>query len=244
MTVNLRKPRYRNFYKIFAALRVNIQNRRRLNLFKFKKKKWTKLILLLKRLQARRKKNYRMYDTNRYYLPKFYNSFKKKYRYTLHTKKKFKLFYGYLLERTIRKKLDSFLKQKPQLLNKSKKLDSFFIKLWEERLDMILYRAHFAPTVRAARQLILHKHIRVNNTITKDCSLVIKKADIIQISSKVRHVINSNIKSSSLWPLPPKYLQINYKILQIHAIENLVNENFSVYFPFRLDIHALVRYYK
>lgn len=244
MVINLRKPRYRPLYKIFASLRVNIQNRRRLNLFKFKKKKWTNLILLLKRLQARRKRNYRMYDTNRFYLPKFYNSFKKKHEYILHTKKKFKWFYGYLLERTIRKKIDSFLKQKPQLLNKSSKLDSFFIRLWEERLDIILYRAHFAPTVRAARQLILHKHVKVNNKTTKDCSYVVKKADTIQISSKIRCAVKSNIKSSSLWPLPPKYLQINHKILQIHVIESLANENFSVYFPFRLDIHTLVRYYK
>lgn len=244
MVVNPRKSRYRPLYKIFAVLRANIQNRRRLNLFKFKKKKWNNLILLLKRLQARRKRNYRMYDLNRYYLPKFYNSFKKKYEYTLHTRKKFKFFYGYLVEKTIRKKLDYFLKQKPQLLSKSIKLDSFFVKLWEERLDIILYRAHFASTVRAARQLILHKHIKVNNIIIKDCSYVIKKADIIQISNKVQSVVKSNIKNSSLWPLPPKYLQINYKILQIFVIESLVHENFSAYFPFRLDIHTLIRCYK
>jgi small subunit ribosomal protein S4 len=36
------------------------------------------------------------------------------------------------------------------------------IGLLEQRLDMIVYRAKFAPTVFAARQLVSHGHIKVN----------------------------------------------------------------------------------
>ena len=36
------------------------------------------------------------------------------------------------------------------------------IGLLERRLDMIVYRAKFAPTIFAARQLVSHGHIRVN----------------------------------------------------------------------------------
>ncbi|URW74730.1 30S ribosomal protein S4 [Sphingomonas donggukensis] len=36
------------------------------------------------------------------------------------------------------------------------------IGLLEQRLDMIVYRAKFAPTIFAARQLVSHGHIRVN----------------------------------------------------------------------------------
>ncbi|MEP7007784.1 MAG: 30S ribosomal protein S4, partial [Sphingomonas bacterium] len=36
------------------------------------------------------------------------------------------------------------------------------IGLLEQRLDMIVYRAKFAPTVWAARQLVSHGHIFVN----------------------------------------------------------------------------------
>ena len=38
------------------------------------------------------------------------------------------------------------------------------IGLLEQRLDMIVYRAKFAPTVFAARQLVSHGHIRVDGT--------------------------------------------------------------------------------
>jgi small subunit ribosomal protein S4 len=36
------------------------------------------------------------------------------------------------------------------------------IGLLEQRLDMIVYRAKFAPTIFAARQLVSHGHVRVN----------------------------------------------------------------------------------
>ena len=36
------------------------------------------------------------------------------------------------------------------------------IGLLERRLDMVVYRAKFAPTIWAARQLVSHGHIRVN----------------------------------------------------------------------------------
>ena len=36
------------------------------------------------------------------------------------------------------------------------------VGLLEQRLDMLVYRAKFAPTVFAARQLVSHGHIRVN----------------------------------------------------------------------------------
>jgi small subunit ribosomal protein S4 len=40
------------------------------------------------------------------------------------------------------------------------------IGLLEQRLDMIVYRAKFAPTIFAARQIVSHGHIRVNGEIT------------------------------------------------------------------------------
>ena len=36
------------------------------------------------------------------------------------------------------------------------------IGLLERRLDVVVYRAKFAPTIWAARQLVNHGHIRVN----------------------------------------------------------------------------------
>src|SRR3546814_1071869 len=38
------------------------------------------------------------------------------------------------------------------------------IGLLEQRMDMIVYRAKWAPTIFAARQLVNHGHVRVNGT--------------------------------------------------------------------------------
>ena len=75
-------------YKIFLSLRTNVQYRRRLRLLKFKKQKWQKFISLLTRLNSRRRKKFSTYDLNKYVLPKFSSSFKRKYKIILQNKKK------------------------------------------------------------------------------------------------------------------------------------------------------------
>ena len=49
------------------------------------------------------------------------------------------------------------------------------IGLLERRLDMIVYRAKFAPTIWAARQLVSHGHIRVNGV---KCNIASRRVDV------------------------------------------------------------------
>ena len=49
------------------------------------------------------------------------------------------------------------------------------IGLLERRLDMIVYRAKFAPTIWAARQLVSHGHIRVNGV---KCNIASRRVDL------------------------------------------------------------------
>ena len=49
------------------------------------------------------------------------------------------------------------------------------IGLLEQRLDMIVYRAKFAPTIWAARQLVSHGHIRVNGI---KCNIASRRCDV------------------------------------------------------------------
>lgn len=245
MNLKFKNRRHKPLYKNFIALRKNIQNRKRLNLLKFKKKKWKSLINYLKRLQLRRKKNFRMYDINRYFLPKFFNSFKRKYKYNLQTKKKLKLFYGSLLKRYIKNRVKFTLKQKNKSLKNSVNFNSFFLNLLEKRLDVVLYRAHFALSIRAARQLISHRHVKLNDKITTDNSFLLKKGDLIEIQPSGVKWVEFNIQNSYLWPFPPKYLNVNYKILQIIFNNDEISyQNFSTMFPFQLDLYTLIKYYK
>ncbi|MCE3008579.1 MAG: 30S ribosomal protein S4 [Bacteroidetes bacterium] len=58
------------------------------------------------------------------------------------------------------------------------------IKLLEARLDNTLYRMGFAPTRRAARQLVVHKHVKVNGQVVNIPSYSLKPGDQIEIRER------------------------------------------------------------
>jgi len=72
------------------------------------------------------------------------------------------------------------------------------LKLLEARLDNTLYRMGFAPTRRAARQLVTHKHVCVNGEVVNIPSYSLLPGDAVEIreKSKALEVINTTIKQS------------------------------------------------
>jgi small subunit ribosomal protein S4 len=58
------------------------------------------------------------------------------------------------------------------------------LKLLEARLDNTIYRLGIAPTRRAARQLVVHKHITVNGEVVNIPSFSLKAGDIVGVREK------------------------------------------------------------
>jgi small subunit ribosomal protein S4 len=58
------------------------------------------------------------------------------------------------------------------------------IGLLERRLDAVVYRAKFAPTIWSSRQLVSHGHIRVNGVKCNIASRLVKIGDVIELGSK------------------------------------------------------------
>jgi small subunit ribosomal protein S4 len=58
------------------------------------------------------------------------------------------------------------------------------LALLESRLDNTVYRLGIAPTRRAARQLVLHKHITVNGEIVNISSYSLRPGDIVAVREK------------------------------------------------------------
>ncbi|MEO1655403.1 MAG: 30S ribosomal protein S4 [Bacteroidota bacterium] len=73
------------------------------------------------------------------------------------------------------------------------------LKFLEARLDNTVYRLGIAPTRRAARQLVTHKHIVVNGVLTNIPSFTLRPGDIISVreKSKSLEVIADSLASSS-----------------------------------------------
>ena len=73
---------------------------------------------------------------------------------------------------------------------------SLLLELLEARLDCVVYRLGFASTIPAARQIINHGHVLVNNRLVDIASFVCRKGDLISIRDKAqsRRLIEDNFQ--------------------------------------------------
>lgn len=73
------------------------------------------------------------------------------------------------------------------------------LQLCEARLDNVVYRLGIAPTRRAARQLVSHRHITVNGELVNIPSFTLRTGDVVGVreKSKSLEAISSSLSSSS-----------------------------------------------
>ena len=62
------------------------------------------------------------------------------------------------------------------------------IGLLERRLDAVVYRAKFVPTVFAARQFVNHGHLTVNGRRVNIASYQVKVGDVVEIKESSRQL--------------------------------------------------------
>lgn len=102
------------------------------------------------------------------------------YSVQLREKQKVKRTYG-VLETQFRNYFELASKQKGRT-------GENLVKLLERRLDNIVYRSGLAPSRKAARQLILHKHFKINGDTVNIPSYLLKAGDTIQVKDKSKQV--------------------------------------------------------
>ncbi len=59
----------------------------------------------------------------------------------------------------------------------------------ERRLDAVVYRAKFVPTVFAARQFVNHGHVKVNGRRVNIPSYQVKPGDVVEVKEASRQMI-------------------------------------------------------
>jgi small subunit ribosomal protein S4 len=100
------------------------------------------------------------------------------YGIRLREKQKLKRFYG-ILERQFRRYFE-LASRSPA--NTGEEL----MTILERRLDNIVYRLGFAASRAAARQLVLHRHITLNNEVCNIPSVLLKDGDTIAVKVRER----------------------------------------------------------
>lgn len=100
------------------------------------------------------------------------------YKLQLMEKQKVKYTYG-VLERQFRNLFE-------KVSHKYGVTGTLLLQYLEARLDNTVFRLGMAPTRRAARQLVSHKHIVVNGVVTNIPSYHLRPGDVIQVRGQSR----------------------------------------------------------
>ena len=156
------------------------------------------------------------------------------YGIQLQAKQKLKAYYGNINERQFRNIYRKALSKRGDTTEN-------LIALLESRLDTVIYRAKFAPTVFAARQMINHGHIIVNKKRVNIASYVVKNTDSIEIREKSKKltVIDGSLQSKEREV--PEYIQLDDKNKTAKLVR--VPKFAEVPFPVIMEPSLVIEYY-
>ena len=99
----------------------------------------------------------------------------------LRAKQKLKGYYGDLTEKQFRRIYSDAEKQQGDT-------GENLVGLLERRLDAVVYRAKFVPTIFAARQFVNHRHVRVNGKLVNIPSYRVKEGDVIEVRDRSKQM--------------------------------------------------------
>ncbi|BDT61486.1 MAG: 30S ribosomal protein S4 [Flavobacteriales endosymbiont of Rhyzopertha dominica] len=124
----------------------------------------------------------RKYAPGQHGILKYRKKRKSYYSIQLLEKQKIKYMYG-ILEKQFKRMFN--------IVSKKKGITGeLLLQMCERRLDNVVYRIGYAISRIASRQLVTHKHIKVNNKIINIPSYNIKVGDIITLENKMKKNIN------------------------------------------------------
>jgi small subunit ribosomal protein S4 len=84
------------------------------------------------------------------------------------------------------------------------------VELLERRLDAVVYRMKFVPTVFAARQFVNHGHVRVNGKRVNIPSYLVEDGDAIEVADKAKLMALVLEATKSTERDVPDYLQVDH----------------------------------
>ena len=126
------------------------------------------------------------------------------YGVQLRAKQRLKGYYGNVSEKQLRKYYAEAIRRKG---DSSENL----VGILESRLDAIVYRMKFVPTVFAARQFVNHGHILVNGKKVNIPSYLVKVGDVIEVNGKAKEMALVIEAMASAERNVPDYITVDEK---------------------------------
>ncbi|GGF55559.1 MAG: 30S ribosomal protein S4 [Terasakiella sp.] len=115
------------------------------------------------------------------------------------------------------------------------------IGLLETRLDAIVYRMKFVPTMFAARQFVSHGHVLVNGKRVTISSYLVKEGDTVELRAKSREIPMVLEAVASGERDVPEYIEVDHKKMVGKFIR--VPKLEDVPYPVQMEPNLVVEYY-
>lgn len=152
----------------------------------------------------------------------------------LFAKQKLKGYYGNISEKQFRKIYQEAARRRGDT-------SEYLIGLLEQRLDAVVYRLNFVPTVFAARQFINHKHVKVNGKTVNIASYRVKDGDVIEVKEAAKQIpIVIEAVSKQERPVPD-YLELDPKAMKGKFLRT--PKFADVPYPVQMEPNLVVEFY-
>ena len=152
----------------------------------------------------------------------------------LRAKQKLKGYYGDLTEKQFRRIYDEAERQRGDT-------SELLIGLLERRLDAVVYRAKFVPTVFSARQFVNHGHVAVNGRRVNIASYRVKEGDVVSVRDKSRQLAIVLEAIGSPERDVPEYLAVDHSKLTAEFVRAPALGD--VPYPVMMEPNLVVEYY-
>ncbi len=152
----------------------------------------------------------------------------------LQAKQKLKGYYGSITERQFHRYYEDAVKAKGDTSEN-------LISLLESRLDAVVYRMKFVPTVFAARQVVNHGHILVNGKRVNIPSYRIKEGDVVSLKEKSRemNIVLDAIESPERDI--PEYMNVDHKKMEGTYLRS--PKLADVPYPVQMEPNLVIEFY-
>jgi len=156
------------------------------------------------------------------------------YGLQLMAKQRLKGYYGNISEKRFRRYYDEAVRRRGDTSEN-------LIGLLERRLDAVVYRMKFVPTVFSARQFVNHGHVKVNGRRVNIPSYLIQDGDVIEVRQKARNMPLVLEAIESPERDVPDYVTVDYNKMTGTFVRQ--PKLADVPYPVHMEPHLVIEYY-
>ncbi len=156
------------------------------------------------------------------------------YGLQLQAKQKLKGYYGNITEKQFRRLYAEAVRRRGDTIEN-------LIGLLEQRLDAVIYRMKFVPTVFAARQFVSHGHILVNGKKVTIPSFRVREGDEVEVRANSREIPMVLEAIESPERDVPEYMEVDYGKMKGSLVR--VPQFAEVPYPVQMEPNLVVEFY-